>query len=60
MVPLITNARPATLMEAGYSKSAKERRDWFLVYRPSTDEIGITPTPGKRDEVISTYEPEEV
>lgn len=58
MNDLITNARPATLPESGYARAAREHRPWYVIYRPSEDEVGITPTLRDKDEIIIVCEPE--
>lgn len=58
MSDLITTAYPATLPESGYARAAREHRPWYVVYRPSEDKVGITPTLRDRDEVIIVCEPE--
>ena len=49
----IENQRPATLPEKGYSLSAREGRNWYLVERRGV--IGITSELKQKDDVISTY-----
>lgn len=58
MSELITTAYPVTLPESGRSRSAREQRPWYLVKRPSADDVGITAELEKDDEVIDVYEVE--
>lgn len=55
MSDLITFTYPATFHEVGYLRAEREQRPWYMVFRPVTDEFGITSEPDKDDEVISEY-----